>query len=184
MAEPRLEVLFERDRIARRVAELGEQVRQRLEGESDILMVALLRGAVFFFVDLVRAMGDPDARLEFVRASSYADSGTRANTTVSSGKIILDQTALDACKGRRVVLVDDIVDTGLTLHTLDRQMRDRGATDVITVVLLDKKSRRTVDYQPGFVGFEVPDHFVVGYGLDCAGQYRTLADICILHPEG
>ncbi|MGE0434142.1 MAG: phosphoribosyltransferase [Planctomycetota bacterium] len=186
---PRFDVLLSRQQVAERVTGLGAELIERLGDDlSDVTVVALLRGAVFFFVDLVRAMGSPtDLRFELVRASSYADgvtdpggAGGDAAATESRGQVSLDAAALVGCKGRRVVLVDDIIDTGLTLSTLDARLRKLGATDVITVALLDKRSRRTVDYHPHLAGFEIPDHFVVGYGLDCDGRYRTLADICVL----
>ncbi len=184
MTDHQFDVLLSRDQIAARVDELGAELLKRLDGNlENVTVVALLRGAVFFFVDLLRAMGNPDVKFELVRASSYADGGEdhhAEDATRSRGHVSLDSRALEGCRGRRVVLVDDIIDTGLTLSTLHKRLEEDGATDVITVALLDKRLRRTVDYHADMAGFEIPDEFVVGYGLDCDGRYRTLADICVL----
>lgn len=176
-----LDILLSKDQINERVSALGQALREKLADRDNIVLVGLLRGAVFFFVDLIRAMDSPDWAFELIRASSYDDSGTSATATESRGRVsVTNDPALKNVAGKTVVLIDDIIDTGLTLHTLVGTLNDHGAADVLTVVLLDKPSRRKIGVQADFVGFEIPDHFVVGYGLDCAGKYRTLPDICVV----
>jgi hypoxanthine phosphoribosyltransferase len=174
--------LVEPAAIDGRVRQLGDELAHRLEGVDRPLFIGLLRGALFFFADLIRAVGRDDAEYDMIRVRSYADSGD-AGAATTAGDLQLDPASLpdaEAVAGRTVVLVDDIVDTGRTLKAVREALRARGATRVISVLLLDKPARRTVEIEADLVGFEIPDEFVVGYGLDCAGQYRTLAGVWII----
>ena len=178
-------ILLDQAQIAERVADLGARVRAHFADRwEDVRVVGLLRGAVFFFVDLVRAMGSPEVAIDLMRASSYADSLDAAATTdatTSAGRVQFDERMVPTdIRGQRVVLVDDIIDTGRTLQTLHETLLRAGAAEVVTVVLLDKPSRREVPFQADFVGFEIPDAFVVGYGLDHGGRFRCLPDIRVV----
>lgn len=179
-----LDILLDQGQIAERVRHLGLALREKLaDHENEVVLVGLLRGAIFFFVDLIRAMDSPDWPFELIRASSYADNAESGGpATQSAGRVnVTNDPALGNVAGKVVVLIDDIIDTGLTLHTLADTLKTHGAKQVLTVVLLDKPSRRKIEFSADFVGFEIPDHFVVGYGLDCAGKFRNLPDICIVN---
>ncbi len=186
-------VLIPQEQIATRVREMAERLRERLgesDADGDVRIVGLLRGAIFFFVDLLRAMDHPDVAIDLMRASSYADAAHAASgnsgtdATTSAGTVRFDERMVPGeIRGQRVVLVDDIIDTGRTLKTLHDALLEAGAREVISVVLLDKPARREVSFGADLVGFEIPDHFVVGYGLDCGGRFRLLPDICIVRAD-
>lgn len=174
--------LFSADRIAAGVQEVATQLRERLgEDVSNVRFVGLIRGCVFFYVDLIRAMGHPDVKIDLIQASSYADAvGSGRDATQSAGTVTYDADAIRDIAGSRIVLIDDIIDTGRTLKTITEALGEAGAAEVITVALLDKRSRRLVDFHADIVGFVIPDEFVIGYGLDYEGQYRTLPDIRVM----
>lgn len=165
--------LYSARRIAARVRELGEAVRARFPDET-LTVLGILKGSVVFTSDLVRVIGEP-AELSFVHARSYGK-GTR-----STGEVRLSAFEEDVLRDRVVIVTDTILDTGLTLRTVTDAVRAVGARDVVTCVLLDKPARRRVDIQPDLIGFEVPDDFLVGYGLDHAGRYRALPYVGVLH---
>jgi hypoxanthine phosphoribosyltransferase len=159
--------------IAERVEELGRDLRRRSGGDTRLLLVAVLKGAALFFADLARALPGPQ-EFAFVRARSYGDG------TESSGEVKVDWAGPEEVAGRAVVVVDTILDTGHTLSAVTDLIRQRGAASILTCVLLDKPSRRVVDIEADLVGFTVPDVFLVGYGLDYAGEYRGLPYLATL----
>ncbi|MSR74384.1 MAG: hypoxanthine phosphoribosyltransferase [Planctomycetes bacterium] len=170
------EVLFSAQDIHKRVQALGRQISNDLAGREAVVL-ALLKGSVLFFSDLVRSIDAP-VKVDFAWASSYGSG------TTSSGQIHLKVFPEGDLRGRTVVVVDDILDTGRTLDTVVRRIREEhGATDVRTCVLLDKQARRSVDIRADYTGFPVDDVFVVGYGLDYADRYRNLPYIGVLKPE-
>lgn len=170
------DVLYSSEQLAVRVEELARNIVEDLAGEAPYL-VSLLNGGTVFAVDLMRAM-DVDLTIRFVRACSYGDA-----TRPGAVQYQLDGLGKDSLRGRRVLLVDDIADTGNTLKGLIDYFTQEGAADVRTAVMLDKPSRRACDLMPDYVGFTVPDVFIVGYGMDYAGAFRYLRDICTLKPE-
>lgn len=157
--------------IQARIQTLAKEIAESFE--FDIVLSALT-GSFMFSTDLVRAMANPSHKIAFIKASSYG-SGTE-----SSGKLTV--TGLDKLnlKGLRILLVDDILDTGRTMHTLVSMLKEMGVSDLRTCVLLNKEERRAVDYHADFVGFEIANEFVVGYGLDYDDNYRTLPEIWTL----
>jgi hypoxanthine phosphoribosyltransferase len=161
--------------IKRRIAQLGEQLNKDY-AKKDMMVVAIVNGALIFTADLLRALRSP-LRLDCLRASSY-HTGTKA---VGEPRIV-DQMKLDV-RGHHVLLVDDILDTGKTLAAVSGMIRAKGAASVKTCVLLDKKGRRTVEFQADYVGFDIPNEFVVGYGLDFNERYRNLPCIGVLKPK-
>lgn len=160
--------LFDEETVARRVAELAEAVAA--EFSPDLLMVGILKGAFVFMADLMRALDRLGLRpgVEFIRLSSYGQSKE------SAGEVRLVTDLRTDLRGRQVLLVDDICDTGHSLAFAARLLAERGATLVRTCVLVDKPSRRVVDFAADFIGFTVEDVFIVGYGIDYAEQYRHL----------
>jgi hypoxanthine phosphoribosyltransferase len=168
-------VLFTEEQIGKRVKELAAQIGQEFAGK-DLLTVGVLRGAVMFYADLVRELDLP-INMNFMALSSYGASSK------SSGAVRIQYDLEDDITGRDVLVVEDIVDSGLTLQYLTKTLRSRNAATVRTCCLFDKPSRRTVDFHADYVGFEVPDIFIVGYGLDYAEKYRNLKYIGELKPE-
>jgi len=142
------------------------------------VVVSLLTGSFIFTADLCRRIPSPDLQIAFIRASSYGDS------TVSSGKPTLAGLEKLDIRGKNVLLVDDILDTGTTLLEVSRVLSSLGPASLKTCVLLNKESRRQVDIHADFVGFEIEDKFVVGYGLDYADKYRTFPEIWTLEENG
>jgi len=169
---PSLSVLISADEIRARVAELAAEIDHDLP-QGPVYLIAVLKGSCFFLSDLARAMKTP-ARLEFIGTSSYGQSQT------TSGQVKLTHDLTAPIEGRDVILVEDIVDTGVTLGYLRNILEQRKPRSLRVAALLDKPDRRrspiTVDYR----GFEIPDKFVVGYGLDYAEDYRNLPDLCVL----
>ena len=164
--------LISADEISRRVKELGAEITKDYEGKS-VIMVCILRGASVFFADLVREI-DVDLSMDFMVISSYGSG------TTSSGEVKLINDLSEGIKGKNVIVVEDIVDTGLTLSNLKAILAAREPASVKICTLLDKPSRRTVDLTPDYVGFTIPNEFVVGYGLDWAERYRQLKNICTI----
>lgn len=169
------QVLLSEETLRRRVEEMGEQLAEEYEGK-DPLFIGVLRGSFIFFSDLMRAC-PIHCGLDFIAASSYHSS------TASSGVVRIDYDLKTELNGRQLIIVEDILDSGNTLYHLTNHFRDRGASDVKLCVLLDKPSRRVKPIDPDYVGFTVPDEFVVGYGLDYADRYRNLPYIGVLKPE-
>jgi hypoxanthine phosphoribosyltransferase len=166
---PGWKVLIARQAIRERVAEMGREITVG-SGPEPLLVVAILKGAFVFAADLVRNLGVP-LTMDFMAVSSYGD----ATRTTGVVRIVKD---LDqAIEGRDVLLVEDIVDTGLTLRYLQRTLSGRGVRRLRTAVLLDKPSRRLADVRVDYVGFAIPDRFVVGYGLDAGELHRQHPDV-------
>lgn len=170
-----LKVLLTKEQIAQRTKELAEQINKDYAGKS-VLMICILRGAVLFFADLARLL-DVDVRLDFMAVSSYGAG------TSTSGEVRIVKDVSQPIEGLHVILVEDIIDTGRTLKYLKRLMESRNPASLKICALLDKPSRRETDLQGDYVGFEVPNEFVVGFGLDYAERYRNLPDVCVLKPE-
>ncbi len=169
-------VLVTEQQLKQRVAELGAQVSKDYAGK-DLLMVSILKGAVVFMADLMRDVTIP-ASIDFMVVSSYGGANT---TTTGLVKIIKD---LDAdLSGKDVLIVEDIMDTGVTLSYLVPMLKMRNPESVRICAVLDKPSRRKAALQPDYVGFQVPDEFVVGYGLDYDEKYRNRPSVGVLKPE-
>jgi hypoxanthine phosphoribosyltransferase len=169
------EVLIPSSDIQEKVRELGERITEDYRGERPLL-VGVLRGAVIVLGDLMRKIDLP-CEIDFMDISSY---GTG---TSSSGVVRILKDLEEDITGRHVLVVEDIIDTGLTLSYLLRSLQARKPASLKVFALLSKPSRRRVELDVKYLGFEVPDEFVVGYGLDFAGAYRNLPDICVLKPE-
>ncbi|MCH7706068.1 MAG: hypoxanthine phosphoribosyltransferase [Chloroflexi bacterium] len=151
---------------------MAEEIRRDYEGRAPLL-IGVLKGAFVFMADLMRALNMP-LTVDFVRVSSY-DAGT-----TSSGRPRILQGVRSPIKDRHVLIVEDIVDTGLTTRHLEGYIRRKGAASIKLCALLSKPSRRQVEATIDYLGFEIPDRFVVGYGIDYAQQYRYLPDVCVL----
>ncbi len=172
--DDRLKVLIEADRIQAKVRDLGARVASDYEGRP-LTVLGILKGSVFFLVDLLKSVPIP-LKLEFLRASSYGD-GTSSSGTVTLGPIH------SSLEGRDVLVVDDILDSGRTLAAIVAAVRATGAASVKTCVLVDKKKPRAVEHEADYSAFEIPNVFIVGYGLDYAELYRNLPHIAIVSPE-
>jgi hypoxanthine phosphoribosyltransferase len=166
------EVLFSAERITARVRELGEAISRDYAGR-DLILAGVLRGAAFFLIDLARAISIPVA-VDFIAISSY---GPRSK---SSGVVRIVKDLEEEIAGRDVLVIEDIVDTGLTLGYLLRILRERGPASLKVCTFLDRNVRRIVDPPIAYRGFVVPDKFVVGYGLDYHQRYRNLSFIAAL----
>src|SRR5437773_5549131 len=159
------------DQIARRVRRLGRTISDTYSDiDTPLVMVVILKGATVFAADLLRSLSIP-AELEFIRASSYP-TGTSSN-----GRLKLAHMVEGPLVGRHVVLVEDIIDSGVTVNAMAKRIRKLGAASVKLAALLDRPARREVEVKIDFTGFVIPDRFVIGYGLDYAGLYRELPHI-------
>ena len=167
-------VLVSEEELKAKVRELGEKITQDYQGK-DLLMVSVLKGSVVFMADLMRAVDLP-CTIDFMCVSSYGK-GTRSSGAV---KIIKD---LDIdLHGKDLLIVEDILDSGKTLHYITKMLADRGTASIRIATLLDKPERRSAPLTPDYSGFTIPDKFVVGYGLDYAERYRNLSYIGVLKP--
>jgi len=167
-------VLIDEERLARRVKSLAREIERDFRGR-ELVVVSLLNGTVLFLADLIRHLNLP-LRLDFIGVSSYGV-GTESGDLVFTKELRLD------VRGRNVLLLDDILDTGNTLSRVKSKLRAINPRRLRTCVLLDKPARRTQPVQADYVGFEVPNLFVVGYGLDFAERYRNLPFVGVLHPH-
>ena len=168
-------VIVSENDISRKLDALSEQIRADYEGK-DLLLVGVLKGAVMVMADLARRM-PPTVQMDWMAVSSYG-SGTKSSGVV---RILKD---LDAdLSGRHVLIVEDIIDTGITLHWLLGNLRSRGAASVEVAALLRKPDAVQVEVPVRYLGFDIPNEFVVGYGLDYAESYRTLPFVAILKPS-
>ena len=165
-------VLFTEERIRSRIGELGRQIAADYAG-STLHLMTMLKGGVVLISDLMRQI-PLNLEIDFIQPSSYGQ-GTQSKGVVDI-KLFPDTDL----RGKRILLLDDILDTGRTLRRVAELMRERGAADLKICVLLDKKARRAVPIEADYVGFDVPDLFVVGYGLDFADRYRNLPYIGVL----
>ncbi len=169
-------VLISEEEIEKRCVELAEQIQQDYENEGTVpIIVGLLRGSVPFMAELIKRFTFP-CEIDFMSVSSY-------DGTESIGDVRIDKDMDLSSKGRDILLVEDIVDTGRTLKEVKKMFERKGSPRVRIVALLDKPSRRLVDIQADYVGFTVPNEFVVGYGLDYNQKYRNLPFIGVLKPE-
>src|SRR6266550_7809299 len=166
-----VEILLSEEQIQKRVTELARDIR--CDFPDSLHLVAVLKGAFIFLSDLVRHMPG-QVSLDFMAVSSYAKG------TTTSGEVRLLKDLDTRLEGRHVVIVEDIVDTGLTLMYLQEILRARGPRSLRTACLLSKPSRRQVDVKVEYIGFNIPDRFVVGYGLDYAEEYRNLPHIAVV----
>ena len=175
MTDDVAEILLDEDTIAERVRQLGAEVARDYAGRDPVL-VSILKGALPFLADLMRATPIPLA-LDFLEVSSYG------NTTETSGVVRVLKDLANPIEGRHVLVVEDIIDTGLTLNYVMEHLRAQHPSSVKLCALLDKPARRIVPLQIDYRGFEIPDKFVIGYGLDYAERYRNLPFIGVLRPE-
>lgn len=167
-------MLISDKQLARRIKELAAQIERDYQGR-ELVVVSLLNGTVLFLADLIRYLSLP-LRLDFIGVSSYGH-GTESGDLVFTKELRLD------VRGRDVLLVDDILDTGKTVHRVLAKLRALKPRRIKTCVLLDKKARRVEKVEADYVGFDIPDFFVVGYGLDFAERYRNLPFVGVLHPQ-
>jgi hypoxanthine phosphoribosyltransferase len=173
MAQPSFEVLLSADQIAERVAELGAQISADY-GDRPVVLVGVLKGSFVFLADLARHITCP-VRIEFIGTRSY-------NGASSSGEVQLTKDLDKPIENEDVLLVEDIVDTGLTLNYLKHLLTQRGPLSLRIAAFLDKPSRRRIKVQADYIGFEIEDRFVVGYGLDFEQRYRNLKELCVMVP--
>ena len=168
------ELLITREQIAARVKELGAQITKDYEGRK-LTCLSILKGSILFFADMIREIDLP-LTIDFMQTSSYGED------TKSSGVVRILKDLDHSIARRDVLIIEDIIDSGLTLSYLKRVLADHGASSIKIVTLLDKPEGRRVELNAEYVGFEIPKAFVVGYGLDYAEVYRNLPDIGILKP--
>ena len=168
-------VLVTREEIRAAVQKLGQKITEDYRGKN-VILIGILKGAVVFFADLVREIDLP-LSMDFMVVSSYGAS------TKTSGVVEVVKDVGRDITGMDVLLVEDIVDSGMTLSYLKKYLSSRGAASIRIVTLLDKPERRRVDLTADYYCFTIPDEFVVGYGLDYAEKYRNLPDIGVLHPR-
>lgn len=169
----KMKVLISTAQVQQKVKELGKKISEDYEGK-DLLLVCVLKGAVIFLSDLLRVIDVP-AEIDFIATSSYGAS------TVSSGVVRILKDLDQSIEGRDVLIVEDIIDTGLTLKYLYESLLARDPRSLKVVTFLDKPGRRITPFEPHYCGFCIPDKFVVGYGLDFDERYRGLPAVCVLN---
>jgi len=169
-----VDILYTVEELRDKVKELGNRISADYEGES-LLVVGILKGAFVFMADLIREIDIP-MELDFMSVSSYGKSSE------TSGEVRILKDLEFSIEGKHVLVIEDIVDTGLTLDYITRILKERGCKSVKICCLLDKPSRRRSPVIPDYIGYTIPDSFVVGYGLDYAGCYRNYPAVCILKP--
>ena len=169
---PNLKVLLSREQIQKRVIEIGAAITADFHGQP-VVLIGVLKGATIFLSDLARNIA-LDATFDFISVSSYG------SEKQSSGEVRLNKDVDNSMEGKNVILVEDILDTGLTMSYLIKMLSAHRPKALKIAGLLDKASRRIVPIHADYVGFEIPDHFVVGYGMDAAERYRNLPDICVV----
>ena len=166
-------VLYSEEEIRDKVNELGKKISEEYK-DKEILLVCILNGAFIFAADLFRAIDSDKASIQFMIVSSYGDS------TVSSGQVIIKQDIELPLEGKHVIIAEDVIDTGRTLSYVAEYLKEKGAESVEICAIFDKPDRRIVGIDAKYVGFSIPDEFVVGYGLDYAGNYRNLPYLGVL----
>jgi hypoxanthine phosphoribosyltransferase len=183
MAE--LRVLIPQQEIAKRVSELAAEITRDFQGQS-IIFVGVLKGAAIFLADLARQV-KLDATFDFIGVSSYGNRPSPHQELKSgwdsTGEVKLTKDVDQSMQGKNVILVEDILDTGLTITSLKKLLLAHQPKTLKIAALLDKPSRRKLPVEGDYIGFKIPDEFVVGYGLDYAERYRNLADICVIPRE-
>jgi hypoxanthine phosphoribosyltransferase len=175
MDKMRKEILFPRDIIQRRVQEIAGQISTDYKGH-ELIVIGILKGAFIFMADLIRAMSIP-CKVDFVRVASYG-AGSE-----SSGRVVMTKDIETSVKGRDILIVEDIVDTGLTLTYLVNWLKERNPQSLKVCAFLDKRKRRKVSFEADYVGFTMDDGFVVGYGLDFNEEARFLPEVYIIKQE-
>ena len=176
MTDPKLRVLISAEKIQARIRELGDQI-SRDYPDGNLHVICILKGATFFMTDLVRAM-KRDVFVDFMGISTYGQSKT------SSGEVKVTKDLDISLEGADVLIVEDIVDSGVTLNYLMHVIEQRKPRSIRIAALLDKPERRLRPVHVSYVGFQIPDQFVVGYGLDYAEKYRNLDAVCVLEDTG
>ena len=171
MAE-KIRVLLSEEEVDKRIKELGEQISKEFAGE-EVHLICVLRGSIFFTCELAKRITVP-VTIDFMQVSSYG------SQTLSSGKILIKKELEDSIMGKNVIVIEDIIDTGRTLSYLLNMLQEKKPNTLRLCTLLDKPDRRVVDVDVDYTGFEIPDEFVVGYGLDYAQKYRNLPYIGIV----
>lgn len=172
-----IKTLIDRTEIERRVHELGDTISRDYAGRDEpLIVISILKGAIPFTADLIRALTIP-VDLEVMVASSYGSG------TVSSGEVELEYVSYRSISNRDVLLVDDVTDSSYTMAVLVEKMKKAGCRSVRACSLLNKPLRREADVAIDYIGFDVPDHFLVGYGMDLDQQYRELPDVCYIETE-
>jgi hypoxanthine phosphoribosyltransferase len=181
---PELTVLLSREQIAKRVAEMGAEIARDFQGKS-IIFVGVLKGAAIFLSDLARNV-PLDATFDFIGVSSYGNRPTPTEDPAghaawdSLGEVRLTKDLDQSLSDRNVILVEDILDTGLTLNYISKLLKAHQPRSLSIAALLDKPSRRKLPIDARYIGFTIPDKYVVGYGLDYAERYRNLPDVCVI----
>ena len=174
MAE-KIRVLLSEEEVNRRITEIGEQISKEFEGE-DVHLICVLRGSTFFTCELAKRITVP-VTIDFMQVSSYG------SQTLSSGKIKMVKELDDSIMGKNVIVIEDIIDTGRTLNDVVKMLKARNPLSLSVVTLLDKPSRRKVEFTPDYVGKVIPDKFVFGYGLDLFEKYRDLPFVAVVNPD-
>lgn len=169
------EILVSEEDIAKKIKELGQVITEDYK-DKDLVMIGILKGAVIFMSELVKNVKVPVV-MDFMAVSSYGKS------TISTGEVRIIKDLDFSVEGKDILIVEDIIDTGLTLNYLTEILKKRGASSVKICTLLDKPERRNVEVKVDYLGFEIPDEFVVGYGLDFAERYRNLPYVGALKEE-
>lgn len=168
-----MEILISAERIQERVGELARQIAADYHDRRPLTIVGVLTGSLMFLADLVRRLDLP-VRIGFIQASSYR------GATTTPGELHVEPELVPDVRGHHVLLLDDILDTGQTLDALTRQVHDLGAISLRVGVLLRKQGRQKIPFEPDYCGFEIPDAFVIGYGLDYNDEYRNLPYVAVL----
>ena len=172
MSETPKQIIFPSAIIQKRVQEMAMQISADYKGR-ELVVIGILKGAFIFMADLIRAMSIP-CKVDFVRVASY---GAGAD---SSGKVVLTKDIETSIRGRDILIVEDIVDTGLTLQYLVNWLKERSPGSLKVCAFLDKRKRRKVSFEADYIGFTIDDGFVVGYGLDFSEEYRFLPDVYVI----
>ena len=168
----KIEILITQEELDKRISEIAEQISKDFKGE-DITLVCVLKGGVMFMVDMAKKLNQK-VEFEFIDVSSYQG-------TSSTGKLTINKDLETSVEGKHVILLEDIVDTGRTLSYLIEYLKEKKPASLKLCTLLDKPSRRVIDVNADYIGFTIPDAFIVGYGLDYDQKYRNLPYIGILH---
>lgn len=172
MAET-VSVLISQEKVEERIKELAAQISKEYEGE-EVLLICILKGSIFFTTELAKHISIP-VKFDFMSVSSYGDA------TVSSGRVKIIKDLDDSIEGKNVIVIEDIIDSGRTLHHLLALLSVRGPKSLKLCTLLDKPDRREIDVDVDYTGFKIPDAFVVGYGLDYKQRYRNLPFVGVLN---
>lgn len=168
-------VLITKEELQKRVKEIGAEITKDYAGR-DVVLVGILKGAMPFLCDLMREIDLP-VTLDTMVVSSYGSG------TISSGHVNIKKDLDKDIRGKDVIIVEDIIDTGITMNALVPLLKERGASSVELAICLNKKERRVKDVSVKYIGFDIPDEFIVGYGCDYAEKYRNLPDVCVLDPK-